>query len=429
MRKTQLLLALAAIGFAGSAFATNGYFAHGYGIKAKGMGGAGIAYSQDAMAAATNPAGMVLVGDRIDFGAELFNPNRETTITGTAARAPGTFGPTDPGESLSNGTFESGKDVFLIPEFGYNKMIKPNMSFGVSVFGNGGMNTEYDSIPAFNAAGTNTKTGIDLMQLFISPTLAMKINESHAVGASLNLVYQRFSAYGIANFNGAAYTTSPGSVSDQGYDNSTGAGVRLGWVGTVSPAVTLGATYQSKTKMSSFDKYKGLFAEQGDFDIPETYGVGLALKANPKTTIALDLSRIKYSDVQSVGNLNRLLVGAGALGSNGGSGFGWEDQTVVKLGVAYQVDDKLTVRAGYNHGSAVIQSGEVAFNILAPATVQDHLTFGATWKMQNGAELSGYYMHAFSKEISAATPLVGFAATSTIKMDQNAIGIAYGWKM
>jgi len=33
---------------------TNGYFANGYGIKAKGMGGAGVAYSQDALAAATN---------------------------------------------------------------------------------------------------------------------------------------------------------------------------------------------------------------------------------------------------------------------------------------------------------------------------------------------------------------------------------------
>ncbi|MBU1664778.1 MAG: outer membrane protein transport protein, partial [Gammaproteobacteria bacterium] len=350
MRKTQLLIALAAIGFAGSASATNGYFAHGYGIKAKGMGGAGIAYAQDALAAATNPAGMVLVGDRIDFGAEIFNPNRESTITGTAARSPGAFGPTDPGESLSNGTFESGKDVFLVPEFGYNRMIRPDVSVGVSVFGNGGMNSEYNSIPAFNAAGTSSKTGVDLMQLFISPSVAMKINEDHAVGAALNLAYQRFKAYGIANFDGAAYTSSVGNVSDRGYDDAMGVSLRLGWTGTISPAVTLGATYQSKTNMSKFDKYKGLFAQQGDFDIPETYGLGIAIKANPKTTVAVDVSRINYSGVQAVGNVNRLLVGAGALGSDGGSGFGWKDQTVVKLGVSYDVDNKLTVRAGYNHG-------------------------------------------------------------------------------
>ncbi len=44
--------------------ATNGYFSHGYGIKAKGMAGATTAFAQDAMIAATNPAGMAFVGDR-----------------------------------------------------------------------------------------------------------------------------------------------------------------------------------------------------------------------------------------------------------------------------------------------------------------------------------------------------------------------------
>jgi long-chain fatty acid transport protein len=413
MRKTQLLIALAAIGFAGSAAATNGYFAHGYGIKAKGMGGAGIAFPQDALAAATNPAGMALVGNRIDIGGEIFNPNRETTITGSTG-------------GFTDGTYESGKEYFLIPEFGYNRMIKPDMSVGVSVFGNGGMNTEYSPISAFNIAGN--KTGVDLMQLFISPTLAMKINPDHAVGASLNLAYQRFKAYGISNFR--AVSGSPANLSDNGYDDSFGMGLRLGWTGKLSPSVTMGATYQSKTKMSQFDKYRGLFAGRGDFDIPENFGVGISIQAAPKTTVAIDVMRIDYGDINSIAN-NISTLGINRLGANNAPGFGWKDQNVFKLGVSHDISDKLTVRAGYNHGSNVIPNTEVAFNILAPATVEDHLTFGATWKLQSGAELSGYYMHALSKTISGATPQLDpfGASTSTIKMDQNAFGIAYGWKM
>ncbi|OYY92578.1 MAG: long-chain fatty acid transporter [Hydrogenophilales bacterium 28-61-23] len=403
MRKTQLLIALAAIGFASSATATNGYFAHGFGIKSKGMGGVGIAYSQDALAAATNPSGMVLVGSRVDFGAELFNPNREANVNGAT-------------------TYKSGSDLFLVPEFGYNRMIKPNMSVGVSVYGNGGMNSHYNPITQFS---NGPKTGVDLMQLFIAPTLAMKINENHAVGASLNLAYQRFKASGIGNF--AGMSSSAANLSDNGHDDSTGLGVRIGWTGTLSPMVTMGATYQSKTMMSEFDKYRGLFAEQGDFDIPENYGLGIAVKATPKTTVALDVVRIKYGDVKSIANPISLLA-AGTLGNDNGAGFGWKNQTVVKLGVSHQVSDKLTVRAGYNHGSAVIPTTEVAFNILAPATVKDHLTLGATWTLRNGAELSGYYMRAFSESITGATPQLG-GGNSTIKMDQNALGIAYGWKM
>ncbi len=408
MKFTRVFAFMALAGLAGSAYATNGYFSHGYGIKAKGMGGAGIAYSQDSLAAATNPAGMVLVGDRIDFGAELFNPNREANINGAA-------------------NYESGKNYFIVPEFGYNHMVNPNLSFGVSVFGNGGMNTEYDPIPQFNVSGN--KTGIDLSQLFIAPTVAYKLNADHAIGATLNLVYQRFKAYGISNF--AGYSSAGSNLSDVGYDNSTGIGIKLGWTGQVSPAVTLGATYQSKTKMSAFDKYKGLFAEQGDFDIPETYGLGIAVKVNPKTNVALDVVRINYNDVQSVGNLNLLLSGGNILGPDGGAGFGWKNQTVVKLGVAYEVNQNLTVRGGYNHGSSTIPSTEIAFNVLAPATVEDHLTLGATWTLANKAELSAYYMHAFSNEQSANTSMLGGGAgtATSIKMNQNAIGVAYGWKM
>ncbi|MEK7795924.1 MAG: long-chain fatty acid transporter, partial [Pseudomonadota bacterium] len=83
-RKKSLVLAaaVAAAVAAPGAFATNGYFAHGYGIKAQGMAGAGVALPQDALAAATNPAGMVLIGNRIDVGLSMFVPDRATNITG-----------------------------------------------------------------------------------------------------------------------------------------------------------------------------------------------------------------------------------------------------------------------------------------------------------------------------------------------------------
>jgi len=91
LKKIAALIAIAAA--SGSAFATNGYFSHGFGIKAKGMAGAGIALPQDAMAAATNPAGMVMVGDRLDLGVDWFKPNRRAEIAGSFA--PGATGSYD----------------------------------------------------------------------------------------------------------------------------------------------------------------------------------------------------------------------------------------------------------------------------------------------------------------------------------------------
>lgn len=413
------ILALAGLAAPGIASATNGYFSHGFGVKSSGMAGVGIALPQDAMAAATNPAGMVMVGDRIDFGLTWFRPQRESSITGNGY--PGV-----------NGTYDgNGEENFFIPEFGYNKMINSNMSLGVAVYGNGGMNTHYDKSP-FTGFGGNSPAGVDLMQLFVSPTLSMKVNPDNAIGVALNLAYQRFSADGLNIFDNSVYSSSPGNVTNKGHDSSTGWGVRVGWIGQITPSVTLGATYQSKTKMSKFNDYKGLFAGQGSFDIPENYGIGIAVKTTPALTLAADVQQINYSGVDAIANpLSNLTVKGQQLGSTNGPGFGWRDVTVFKIGASYVYSPSLTLRAGVSHARQPIPNDQTFFNILAPGIVEDHLTLGATWTLANKSELSVSYMHAFQKDVNGSNSIPsGFGGgNANLKMYQDAVGIAYGWKM
>ena len=47
MNSKKIFAALSLL-FATNAFATDGYFSHGYGVKSQGMGGVGIALPQDA---------------------------------------------------------------------------------------------------------------------------------------------------------------------------------------------------------------------------------------------------------------------------------------------------------------------------------------------------------------------------------------------
>ncbi|MGC2457222.1 MAG: outer membrane protein transport protein [Gallionellaceae bacterium] len=426
MNKRKVIASLLIAGGLASplAYATDGYFAHGYGMKSIGMGGVGIALPQDALAAAINPAGMVMLGNRIDLGLNYFRPVRDAQTVGTA----GGTGAYD--QNLDG----NGTTGFLIPEFGYNKMINPDTSLGVSVYGNGGMNTSYTT--PVNLFGTSN-AGIDMSQLFIAPTWAMKLNQTNAVGVSLNLAYQMFAADGAQNFTAPIgspqqISSAPGNVTNVGYDHSTGWGLRFGWTGQVTPDVTLGATYQTKTKMSKFDMYRGFFAGQGSFDIPANYGIGLAFKTTPDITVAVDLEEIQYSGIASVANpLMPNLVSGNLLGTDGGAGFGWKDQTVFKLGVSYQYQPNLVLRAGYNHGTAVIPSSETLFNIFAPATVQDHLTLGTTWTLANQGELTVAYMHAFKDTIngSGSIPAMFGGGEANLSMYQDSLGVAYGWKM
>lgn len=422
MKMNKIVVSLLAVGVMVSplAHATNGYLPIGYGQKNEAMGGASIALPLDSIAAANNPAGMVIVGDRADIGLIWFKPNRSAEIKGNVCGA---------GCSL-DGTYDgNGRSSFFIPSFGYNKMINADTSIGVSVFGNGGMNTQYNTNP-FSTLGAQGNLGINLSQLFITPTWAMKINPTNAVGVALNLAYQMFSATGLhPSFDGLS--TDPTKLSDNGTDTSTGYGLRFGWTGQVTPEVTLGATYQTKTKMGKFSKYSGLFAEQGGFDVPSNYGVGIAVKAAPETTVAFDIQRINYAGVNSVGNpFNGLPTGpSNMLGANNGLGFGWKNINVYKLGVSHAYNSNFTVRAGYDHCDQPIPNSQTLLNIVAPGIVQNHLTLGGTWALADKSEISVAYVHAFKKTVNGSgsiPPQLG-GGEANLSMSQNSIGISYGW--
>jgi long-chain fatty acid transport protein len=395
-----------------------------------GMGGAGIAMAQDSLASATNPAAAAMMGSRIDFGLNLFKPNRESKVTGSVA--PGV-----------NGTYDGNEtSMFPIPEFGYNRDLGNDMAFGLTVVGRGGMNTDYNKVFGLYNGSSSDKPGIDLAQLYISPTFAMKLNPDHAVGITLNMIYQRFKAQGLDNFAGMAADGTGDNLTSGDYDSSTGFSVGLGWTGKVSPDVTLGATYTTKGKMSKFDKYSDLFAEQGDFDIPASLGLGVAVETTPAITVAFDVTKIYYSGVTSISNpltpnLINCMGGAAdqCLGGDNGPGFGWDDMTVYKLGVSWKYQSDLVLRAGLNHGKNPIPTSETFFNFLAPGVVENHLTLGATKTLANGAELTFMYMHAFEKEVKGSGSIPtqfngGFSGAEVdVKMSQDAIGVAYGWDL
>ena len=400
-RKFLALTPLCALLAAASAHATDGYFPHGYGMKAKGMGGASVAMTDNAFAGANNPATAAWAGNRIEAGVELFMPDRSASSGGASA--------------------DSDSNLFLVPEFGYNRAISDKLGVGVTVYGNGGMNTDYP----VNFFGGTPPLGINLLQLIVAPTVAYKISDNHSVGVSPLLVYQKFKAEGLSPF--AGFSANASALTNNGYDSSSGIGVRLGYLGKLNDQVSIGAAYSPKISMSKFSKYAGLFAGGGDFDIPENYTLGATLQATSSVLLALDYQRINYSGVAAVGHpSNNLLLGK-PLGAADGPGFGWSDVNVWKLGVQWQATPKLTMRAGINVGDNPIKSADVTFNILAPGVITKHYTLGGTYALSNTSEVSFSFMYAPSNSVSGAN-LLGAPGSDTIRMSQKALGVQYGWR-
>jgi len=389
-----LVVVLAAGGLIVSslASATTGYFALGYGAKAMGVAGAVVSNPQDSATIAVNPAGITAIGERVDVGLEFFTPQRKAELDTSALGA--TFDVKE----------DSRRNLFLIPNLGFNIQLTDKLWFGFNNYGNGGMNSTYDQnlydqtaavlgayaqgipsppapapIPpgpgaaAFVPKGTTTadfgvptkdvgKLGVDLAQAIYAPALALRFHENQSVGVALLIGVQRFSARGLGNFqcftksvatNPANAATCPNGYaavpSDKLTNNQSswayGAGVRVGYMGEVHPRLTLGASASSKIYMTEFDDYKELFAESGDFDIPANFTLGATFKATPKLKVSFDFQRILYEGVNSISNPGPVATPAGPGLPPGGDWLGTKNG----LGFGWQDINIYRLAAEYHY--------------------------------------------------------------------------------
>lgn len=431
--------------------ATNGYFAHGTGVKNRALAGAGVAFPQDAMASATNPAGMAFIGNRYDIGIVIFSPDRDYSTSSSLANGMGgafTIGPDSQ---------ESGDELFFIPSFGINKMITERDAIGFSLYGNGGLNTTWSggggsatfdpdgpgpapvmTLPGVFGGGT---AGVDLYQIFFNFSYAHKFSEDLSVGISPILAVQGFRNNGLSPFAGftktfveSGFTQMPTDLTENGQDYSFGGGIQVGVLAKdLIGNIDVGASYRSKMWMSEFDDYADLFAEDGDFDIPPTFWLGFAAEITDHVTFVFDYQKIWYDQVDSVGNdFDRLfqcpaLGGSNVeacLGGDDGAGFGWNNIDVFKFGVQWETSPSMTWRAGYSHTDQPIDSDQVLFNILATGVIEDHVTAGFTYKTQNMGEFNFEAMHALHHSQDGINPL---DPTQSIRIKMKQYEIGFSW--
>jgi long-chain fatty acid transport protein len=383
--------------------ATDGYFMIGYGAKSVALGGATVSFPQDRVASANNPAGMALVPAGWDGGLRFLSGIREAELDCRGIGGCDTI--------VQD---RSDRDLFIVPNAGWNKHLTDRLTIGLSTYGNGGINTSYGRAlydetvariagqqpgsPGFPSRG---KLGADFSQLYIAPTVAWKINLANTVGIAPLFNVQRFSVRGLQSF--ARLSREPSSVSNRNTEYDLGIGVRIGWIGELRPDLRLGAQYTSRNWVTGSDEYEGLLAG-GNFDAPSNFSVGMSWDVTPALTLAFDYQRILWEDIDALANrgpsmaeLTGNIAPERLFGAANGIGFGWIDQSVYKLGVRYRVAERLTLRGGWNHATSQIPDHESLINVLAPATIKDNVAIGASWRFAGGSELSVTYQHALKK--------------------------------
>jgi long-chain fatty acid transport protein len=243
--------------------------------------------------------------------------------------------------------------------------------------------------------------GVDLQQAFMSVAFAKKVAPNLSVGVAPVLARQQIKLYGLEMFKGMS--SKPESVTNNGIDESWGYGVRGGIEYALTPAIRIGIAGNTRILMQDFDKYDGMFAEHGGFDIPASVQAGIAIDIRPDLTLMADYKYINYSGIKSIANPSANIFSCPAMGGSdstyclggvNGPGFGWHDINVFKVGLEWRASPTATWRVGYSYNENPIKSQDATFNIIAPGVVQHHFTAGGEFRLSDkwSLELAGAYV-------------------------------------
>ncbi len=385
------------------------------------MAGAGVADGRDAAVLAINPAGLIGAGDSATVSISLFFPDR-----GYVGSGPGGFTPA--GDIEGNDT-----EFFPIPNAAYSRLIGDRTAFGIALYGNGGLNTDYESLvnpacampmlPAADGVFCGGETGVNLNQAFIAVGLAHDFG-GFVLGVAPILALQQFEAKGLAAFGGVSI--DPANLSNNETDTSIGGGVRVGFQTSLSDSLRFAASYQTKIWMGRFNDYAGLFADGGDFDIPQNIQAGVAFDLSENLTFAFDYRWINYSGVNAVGNATSVML---PFGSPDGPGFGWDDVHAFKFGGEYRTEGGAALRLGYARNTNPIGPEDVTLNLLAPGTIVNHFTAGFELPLGKRHSIEGGFLYAPQSTVSGieVTPF-GPNPNRIIDIGLSEIEFTIGWK-
>jgi len=161
MKLTRVFACMALAGLAGSAYATNGMNVEGYGPIATGMGGASMAYDNGTAAMMNNPAtlGLAADGNRFDVALGFLGPDVSSSMSGA-----------------------SGGDAYFMPAAGWTRK-SGNLTYGVGMFAQGGMGTEY--VQGLDGLPERSELGVGRL---IAP-LAFNVNQNLTIGGSVDFVW------------------------------------------------------------------------------------------------------------------------------------------------------------------------------------------------------------------------------------------------
>lgn len=265
------------------------------GARATAMGGAFIALADDATAAVTNPAGLVVLGrPEFSFEYKWIDYTREMYLAEDSWYPE--KNPTDIGSSVSSPSFFS----FVYPKKRFTLALYRNetMNFSQEFHSQGPIVGDFgDGLQR----AWRSDSALDLTLINYGLSGAFRFTDSFSAGVSV-----RYSTFDL-NTTLTRTNAESGAVETFSRVDDSDATVNFnaGLLYTPGRAFSVALVYHSNgsykvdwSKIEDPNSSPSVTEEPVEFNIPDVYGIGFAYRPRESMVLTMDIIRVEYADME-----------------------------------------------------------------------------------------------------------------------------------
>ncbi len=245
-----------------------------------------------------------------------------------------------------------------------------NLTFGLGVYIPAGIGAEWNGNDLkMLTGGTSLDWKSRIAVVNISPAVAYKFNDQFSAGLAMNIYY------GMLDMDARG---SLGQYSES--SNGFGYGVTVGLLAKPHEVFSIGATFRTKTNVTMSGSAKnGSASSDFDRDVawPMWIAGGIAFKPIDHLIVTADVQFSQWSKSE-----DRFITEFKATGwGKDTMDLEWKDATQIRLGVNYDIDENISLRAGYYFDPA--PAPDKTYNINLPSIDFNTVTIGGGYKIDS----------------------------------------------
>ena len=251
--------------------------------------------------------------------------------------------------------------------FGAANGAAPRISVSIAT----GLVSDTPSVLPTQATQFGNFTGGGLQRTVVAPSLVTHWGDSGDVRLTGIFAYQRFASMDIGTLPGNGWGMLPAQLS-----SSYGAGARIDFDNVVGERLRWNVGLQSRVGMSPMASYRGVFADQGDFDIPASATLSMNYLLTPDFSLDAGVQHVQYSAIKPFTSPDLPRRFLALLGDSSSPVFAWRDLDVYSVGWTWRQDLIGNLQMRYTTRQQPVPTSRLLESALAPVTAERMLSMG-----------------------------------------------------